>query len=56
MPPKKNTVASMLMANKQQQQKPMATLTPEELEMAERATGNPELTIEPLFKSLRPDR
>ncbi len=50
---KKNTVASLLEQAKSGGQ--FGKLTPEELELAERATGNPELTIEPLFKSLKPD-
>jgi hypothetical protein len=61
---KKNTVASMLAASKagttgasQKAYNLLAQgLTPEELETAERATANPELTIEPIFKSNSADR
>ena len=55
VPPKKNTVASLLEQAKSGRGQ-FGKLTPEELELAERATGNPELTIEPLFKGLKPDR
>lgn len=48
---KSNTVASLLASKK-----PSTKLTPEELEKAERFVSHPELTIEPIFKSLKPDR
>ena len=55
---KKNTVASMLAASKGANESNRDaynllahSLTPEELATAERATANPELTIEPIFKS-----
>lgn len=49
--PKKGTVASMLAASKER-----SKLTPEELEAAEKSIGaHPELTIEPIFRSLKPD-
>ncbi len=53
VPPKKNTVASLL---EQAKGGGLGKLTPEELMLAEKATGNPELTIEPLFNTLKPDR
>ena len=46
----KNTVASLLAKSRQQQ------LTSEELEQAERAWNRPELTIEPLFRGMRPEQ
>ena len=56
--PKKNTVASMLATGRWTGHAAggAAQLTPEELEMAERATAYPELTIEPIFRNLKPDR
>ena len=46
----KNTVASLLAKSRQQQ------LTSDELEQAERAWNRPELTIEPLFRGMRPEQ
>lgn len=48
----KNTVASLLAKSRELSG---AKLTPEELENAERSWTSPELTIEPIFKSLKPD-
>lgn len=49
----KNTVASLLA--KSRELASGAKLTPEELENAERSWSQPELTIEPIFKGLKPD-
>ena len=46
----KNTVASLLAKSRQQQ------LTSDELEQAERAWSRPELTIEPLFRGMKPEQ
>lgn len=48
----KNTVASLLAKSRELSG---AKLTPEELENAERSWTSPELTIEPIFKSLKPE-
>ena len=48
----KTTVASLLAKSRELAG---AKLTPEELEQAERSWSQPELTIEPIFKALKPD-
>ena len=49
----KTTVASLLAKSRELAG---AKLTPEELEQAERSWKQPELTIEPIFKGLKPDK
>ena len=48
----KTTVASLLAKSRELAG---AKLTPEELEQAERSWNKPELTIEPIFRNLKPD-
>jgi hypothetical protein len=50
----KNTVASLLA--KSRELSGGTKLSPEELEQAERSWSHPELTIEPIFRSLKPDQ
>ena len=57
----KNTVASLLAKSRELAAAAStgspagAKLTPEELEKAERSWSQPELTIEPIFRNLKPD-